>query len=243
MHQTVLTAVFLALAGWFLVGSGPADIPLAERNVVTLEMVQPTTLRTPLGPNPTIIVGGVKKTCQTCHEIWDSGVRQNKSLVQHLDTWLSHGENDNCLSCHNREDRGMLSDREGNPIPFGDSAALCSQCHGPTWRDWQSGAHGRTNGYWDKSKGEQVRQQCVACHDPHHPAFPQLETFPAPNTLRQITDEHAGDHVLEGPIGRFREVIRSEREAKAEANAKEAAAKRAALDAKYKELGIERGEK
>lgn len=243
MHQTVLTAAFLALMGWFLIGSGPADIPLAERDVVTLDMVQPTTLRTPMGDDPRIMVAGVQKRCQTCHEIWDSGERQNESLVQHRDMWLNHGENDNCLSCHDSEDRGMLRDRNGEQLAFSDSVALCSQCHGPTWRDWQAGSHGRTNGYWDKSMGEQVRQQCVACHDPHHPAFPQVETFPGPNTLRLVKDEHSGGHKLDGPIGRFREVLVREREAKAAAAKDVAAAKKAALDAKYKELGIERGDK
>ncbi|MFT6042097.1 MAG: hypothetical protein ACI9C2_002275, partial [Gammaproteobacteria bacterium] len=48
---------------------------------------------------------------------------------------------------------------------------------------------------------------------------------------------------LDGPIGRFREVLVREREAKAAAAKEVAAAKKAALDAKYKELGIERGDK
>ena len=61
---------------------------------------------------------------------------------------------------------------------------LCASCHGPTYRDWEKGIHGRTNGYWDTSKGEQTRLVCTQCHDPHAPAFGKLVPLPGPNTLR-----------------------------------------------------------
>src|SRR5436190_5125 len=63
----------------------------------------------------------------------------------------------------------------------GDTSGL--SCHGPTYRDWEIGIHGRKSGYWDKRLGAAVRQDCTSCHDPHSPAFPSLTPGPGPNPL------------------------------------------------------------
>ena len=74
--------------------------------------------------------------------------------------------------------------RDGREVKFQDSPQLCGSCHGPTYRDWEAGAHGRTSGYWDRSKGPFKRKQCVNCHDPHSPQFPGAKPAPGPHLLR-----------------------------------------------------------
>jgi hypothetical protein len=44
--------------------------------------------------------------------------------------------------------------------------------------------HGRTNGYWDASRGEARRLTCTECHDPHAPALPAMTPLPGPATIR-----------------------------------------------------------
>jgi hypothetical protein len=72
----------------------------------------------------------------------------------------------------------------GTPIPWDQPQLLCAKCHGPVYRDWQHGSHGRLNGYWDKTRGPQIRRRCIECHDPHTPPFTPLKPAPRPNTLR-----------------------------------------------------------
>ena len=97
---------------------------------------------------------------------------------------MKHGLNTWCLSCHHSENRDAFVDDRGEEIPWDQPQLLCAKCHGPVFRDWQHGAHGRTNGYWDKSQGEQTRRKCIECHDPHQPPFPPMRPAPGPNTLR-----------------------------------------------------------
>ncbi len=225
MHSALIPALFLSMMGWFLFGPAGAEVPIPERDLVTAEMVVPTTLRQPILDEPVIEVAGTTKTCQDCHSIFESNPRPTDALVQHQHILLDHGTNDACLNCHDDDDRGRLRLRDGETVAFADSPQLCAQCHGPTYRDWTLGSHGRTNGYWDREAGPQERQMCVACHDPHAPAFPQIEPFPGPNTLRLVEPEHPFEVHLEGALGRFRHVIEEAREHDA---AKRAAASEAA---------------
>jgi hypothetical protein len=246
MQSFLITLAFVVTGAWLWFGPETAPIPIPERTVVTAADVQPTTLRTPITGEPTILLqGSIEKTCMNCHVLWDSRKRQSNVLVQHKDIRLDHGENDNCLNCHEPDQRDKLTLRGGKQIGFADSVQLCAQCHGPTWRDWQRGAHGRTNGYWDKSRGTQIRQMCVACHDPHHPAFPKLDPFPGPNTLRMGTAPEGSEekYELKGVLGRMRGVIETRREeAEAEYKAELEAAQQE-LEAEYERLGIDIGEK
>ncbi|MEI8341122.1 MAG: hypothetical protein WCH43_06240 [Verrucomicrobiota bacterium] len=96
----------------------------------------------------------------------------------------SHGRNNNCFNCHNENNLELLQTRDGREIKFEDSPQLCGSCHGPTYRDWEAGAHGRTSGYWDRSKGPIDRKLCVNCHDPHTPHYPGRHPAPGPHPLR-----------------------------------------------------------
>jgi hypothetical protein len=31
------------------------------------------------------------------------------------------------------------------------------------------------NGHWDLTKGGRIRNNCINCHDPHHPKFPLVQ--------------------------------------------------------------------
>lgn len=97
-----------------------------------------------------------------------------------------HGRNNNCFNCHNETNLVLLQTRDGHEVKFEDSPKLCGSCHGPTYRDWEAGAHGRTSGYWDRSLGEISRKACVNCHNPHSPRFPSRKPAPGPHPLREI---------------------------------------------------------
>lgn len=96
----------------------------------------------------------------------------------------SHGRNNNCFNCHDENNLEFLQGREGPPLKFSDSPQLCGSCHGPTYRDWEAGAHGRTSGHWARELGGIRREQCVNCHNPHSPRFPGRAPAPGPHLMR-----------------------------------------------------------
>ena len=71
-------------------------------------------------------------------------------------------------------------------MKLAESPPLCGSCHGPTYRDWEAGVHGRTGGYWDRSLGPINRQICVDCHNPHHPKIPPRKPAPGPHPLHPV---------------------------------------------------------
>lgn len=116
--------------------------------------------------------------------------------VEHKDIVMghgSHGRNNNCFNCHNEKKLDALQTRDGVELKITDSPALCGSCHGPTYRDWEAGAHGRTSGYWDRALGPIDRKVCTSCHDPHQPKFPPRKPAPGPHPLRpEIAKNHDG---------------------------------------------------
>ncbi len=130
--------------------------------------------------------------CLACHEVDDPPVvtyDEHQQIVvpeEHENIKLghgTHGRNNNCYNCHNQANLATLSAREGQELSFAQSSQICGSCHGPTIRDWDSGSHGRTNGYWDRALGPAVRKDCVNCHDPHSPKFPGRKPAPGPHSL------------------------------------------------------------
>ena len=108
---------------------------------------------------------------------------------------MAHGRNnrnDNCFNCHNSAKLNEFVTREGTKLTFAQAPLLCASCHGPTYRDWEAGVHGRTNGYWNKDLGPATRQDCTSCHDPHAPAFPAIIPLPGPHTLHAVPAAAAG---------------------------------------------------
>lgn len=118
--------------------------------------------------------------CGTCHAVRapDPANRSGSDLdLFHQGLAIHHGGN-SCLSCHNPDDYDSLRLADGRRVAFADSIELCSQCHGPQRRDYDRGAHGGMNGYWDLSRGGRVRNTCIDCHDPHVPKYQALLPMP-----------------------------------------------------------------
>ncbi len=118
--------------------------------------------------------------CNECHKVFSSSLERKTLNAEHTDLKLNHGQNDHCFNCHNINNRDSYTAHDGSEIPSNQPALLCSKCHGLIYRDWQSGAHGRISGHWDTKQGEQTKVLCIQCHDPHSPAFPQIEPMPGP---------------------------------------------------------------
>jgi hypothetical protein len=176
---------------WRFTSPVPAatPVPAWATNIATIRR---PTLR------PEIRLGAFTYRCGECHDLFPSPPAPTRPLRQHREIALKHGINDNCLNCHNRQDRDVYVDNEGRPIPTDQPQLLCAKCHGPVYRDWTHGVHGRTNGYWNTEMGPLVRRKCVECHDPHVPPFPPMRPAPGPNTLRMGDQQPSLPHT-EGP--------------------------------------------
>ena len=132
--------------------------------------------------------------CYVCHEQKNPPVLKfddQHNLVipdEHAETIkMGHGSNNRnnlCFNCHNEANLLTLSIRDGNELKFADSSQLCGSCHGPNYRDWEAGVHGRINGYWNRQLGEARRLDCVNCHNPHSPRIPSRPPAPPPHMLR-----------------------------------------------------------
>ena len=188
--------VFLAVAAWFFFGHRAPDVPIAEMNIVPAESFAPEPWRDPT-LLPQYQAGGFEQNCNACHRLFESKTETPTNLTQHTDITFDHGMNNRCFNCHDRENRESLVLYTGELIPFHDTVRLCAQCHGPTFRDWERGVHGKTTGHWDAQYGAVTKLTCVQCHDPHAPAFPKMHPLPGPDTLR-MGDPHAVAHEAHG---------------------------------------------
>jgi len=139
--------------------------------------------------------------CNACHRIIPPPANTHvRTATQHREVVLKHGINTWCLNCHHPQNRNVLVNDRGEEIPWDQPQRLCAKCHGPVYRDWLHGAHGRTNGYWDTSRGEQSRRKCIECHDPHQPPFPPMRPAPGPETLRMGPQGPGGHGEVRNPL-------------------------------------------
>lgn len=138
--------------------------------------------------------------CSACHDIIPSPLKTNRTLTQHSEIELEHGINASCFSCHHRTNRDAFVDDLGGEIPWDQPELMCAKCHGPVFRDWQHGVHGRTNGFWLKTKGPQTRRKCTECHDPHRPPFPPMHPAPGPSTLRMGRQDYGKHPANRNPL-------------------------------------------
>ena len=150
--------------------------------------------------DPEYKVGGFTFDCQECHKMWPKSDMTKVNGKVHAEIELRHGINRRCLNCHHSENRDALVDDAGGEISWNDPQLMCGKCHGPVYRDWQHGAHGRSEGYWDTSRGSQLRRQCVECHDPHRPPFPPLHPAPGPETLRMGRQDFVSHEEVHDPL-------------------------------------------
>lgn len=135
--------------------------------------------------------------CYACHEkAKPPPIRfdANQKIIipkEHANIAMGHGSHDRnnlCYNCHNEANLLTVQVRDGRELKLSDSVPLCGSCHGPTYRDWEAGAHGRTSGYWQRTAGKPVRLACANCHDPHAPRIPTREPAPAPHSLRAFAE-------------------------------------------------------
>lgn len=186
---------FLLLAA--LLWMSPRRAPEPEMAAAQVDrarlVVQPR--RVPVADPPRILVEGLAQRCNGCHQIFESASASGEALSYHTDVHLDHGLNARCVNCHDPGDRERLTLRDGTTVPFVQSALLCAQCHGTTYRDWQNGTHGKTLGSWVVGSESMRRLSCIECHDPHQPRYGAYEPLPGPNTLRM------GPQGMDGPHG------------------------------------------
>ena len=136
--------------------------------------------------------------CNDCHSELEPNTRKRELAEMHDDIIFDHdSENRWCLACHNTNDRDSLVLAGGKRLGFNESYKLCGQCHGPKYRDWKLGIHGKRTGEWN---GQKQYRLCVHCHDPHSPKFKSLKPMPPPRRPEQIfIDSIFIDSIYESP--------------------------------------------
>ena len=162
------------------IGQPPA-LPVAARAAVSQPVVGVAS-ETRLDTTPprrivglVLIRNGWTYDCMECHTLIPSKWRYDGPVNEHRDITFDHGSNRFCLNCHHAINRNALSDYDGTELPKADVVQLCAKCHGPTYRDWQAGVHGRQNGFWKSDAGPKTKLLCIQCHDPHRPKRPDMK--------------------------------------------------------------------
>ena len=157
----VLAVVFFALGLKFLTH---VDAPAAKPNRIPLvdtQFLDTATFRKSYAELIREKADLSDFDCYACHEKGKPPVlrfdAQHNLIVpkEHSDIVMKHGthdRNNNCFNCHDEQNLELLQTRDGRQIKLAESPPLCGSCHGPTYRDWEAGAHGRTGGYWDPDR-------------------------------------------------------------------------------------------
>lgn len=116
--------------------------------------------------------------CSDCHSELLPDIQRRELVEMHDDIVFDHdSENRWCLACHDTNQRDSLILAGGQRLGLNESYKLCGQCHGPKYRDWKLGIHGKRTGEWN---GEKQYHLCVHCHDPHSPKIKGMKPMPPP---------------------------------------------------------------
>jgi hypothetical protein len=191
-----LAVVFAALGLKFATRVGPPSAMSEKIPLVDTQFLATATIRKSYAELIHTKADLSDFECYACHEKGKPPVlrfdAQHNLVVpkEHEDVVMGHGShnrNNNCFNCHDEQNLELLQTRDGRQVKLAESPALCGSCHGPTYRDWEAGAHGRTGGYWQRTAGPIKRQICVDCHDPHHPKIPPRKPAPGPHLLHPVT--------------------------------------------------------
>lgn len=135
--------------------------------------------------------------CNDCHNDMEPNTERRELVDMHDDILFDHdSENRWCLACHDTDQRDSLRLADGRLLGFNESFRLCGQCHGPKYRDWRLGIHGKRTGEWDGAKQYYL---CVHCHNPHSPKFQSLEPMPPPRKPENIIIDSAYENQEENP--------------------------------------------
>lgn len=188
----VFTLLLLAVV--FILNGGGNRKTASKISAADTSFLAHPNVRDPLLETPQIKQAGFSYKCNECHQNIEPPLAGRPLIAAHQHIKLEHGVNNECFNCHNPKNRETLLDINAKEIPFAQSELLCRKCHGPTYRDWAIGVHGRPSGYWDKSKGEEFKAICTACHDPHSPQFKPIKPSPGPSTVdHEQREEHKED--------------------------------------------------
>jgi formate-dependent nitrite reductase cytochrome c552 subunit len=203
-HPGLALIIFVILAS--LCGLAMVRVPkshstvelVAKATVEQKSALHPVTIK-PGPATPRVDTGlkdvkgvAITAACSTCHSTTTPNPDRNTAhdlLQAHVGLNYNHG-NLTCLSCHDAKDYDSLHLADGRPVSFSNVMTLCGQCHGTAMRDYLHGTHGGMNGYWDLAKGPRVRNNCVDCHDPHHPEFPLVRPVLPPRDRISVPAEH-----------------------------------------------------
>ncbi len=194
-----VSLVLFAFAAVLAINPLPFASPLTARVRVPAWATDTMPVRQP-SRTPKYSLSVFTYRCSDCHRIIPSPPQTQRTLTQHTEIHLEHGINTRCFNCHHPRNRDAFVDDFGDEIPWDQPQLLCAKCHGPVYRDWQHGSHGRTNGHWLTTRGTRVRRKCIECHDPHQPPFPSLHPAPAPNTLRMGRQDYATHSERHDPL-------------------------------------------
>jgi len=198
-----VAVVFLVLGLVFVRDiPGRAVAQITPVPLVDLKFVDPTPSRVSIAVN--LLKGGDASDydCYVCHDrskppkLKFDATGDVIVATEHKDIVMGHGShkrNNNCFNCHDENNLDQLQTRDGRNVKLTDHSPLstpqlCGSCHGPTYRDWEAGVHGRTSGYWNRTMGEISRLSCVSCHNPHSPKFPGREPAPGPHRLHPVAN-------------------------------------------------------
>lgn len=130
-----------------------------------------------------------RMNCAACHllaekvELKFDAEGKILTPTAHANDVARHGRtigNDHCFNCHDATNLTELRTVGGKKLKLTESTLLCASCHGPSYRDWEAGVHGRRNGFWNAKLGPVERKDCTSCHDPHAPAIPRMKPLPPP---------------------------------------------------------------
>jgi hypothetical protein len=188
----VLAIAFLVLALVFFRGHGSQAPSLYRIDAVDPQFLDTATIRKSYAELIRAKADLSDFDCYACHEKGKPPTLRfdtNHVLIvpqEHSDVVMGHGthnRNNICFNCHDEQNLELLQTRDGRQLKLAESAPLCGSCHGPTYRDWEAGAHGRTGGFWDRTAGAAKRQICVDCHNPHRPKIPPRKPAPGPHPL------------------------------------------------------------
>jgi hypothetical protein len=138
--------------------------------------------------------------CMDCHGDPDQPPNPQRRKLEdaHTKIVLRHDEEHRwCLDCHDLKDRDQLKLASGELVPFTESYKLCGQCHGPQYRDWKLGIHGKRTGFWNGNKRYLL---CVNCHWPHDPHFAPLKPLPPPVRPHYLRAEDRPAPGVEGKV-------------------------------------------
>lgn len=198
--------VFFVIAAWFYWGPLGLRLPSEKAMAIDPSRLSTAPRRQILTDPPVININGFDRTCMDCHRTFPPQEDPPRQLLQHKHIVLDHGINDRCRNCHYIGDRDRLVLHGGEVIGYEQVVELCAKCHGPTFRDWQEGAHGRTDGFWDPAAGPIERLGCTECHDPHQPRVPAMDPIRplpgphGPGARRHASEKHAAPEKVRNPL-------------------------------------------